>query len=135
MQELACRAVAREASEGWWSQAGSNRRPRECHSRALPSELWPHSRTRLPPWDAAEISAFFFFLDRLTDDVCNVGVAFFLFFDERGIVHALVAAHLDFFFFARRGRSVGRRRLLALLLGLGIFERNKFGVCGLRHDG
>ena len=37
----ACRAVAREASEGWWSQAGSNRRPRECHSRALPSELWP----------------------------------------------------------------------------------------------
>ena len=29
----------------WWSQAGcqagSNRRPRECHSRALPTELWP----------------------------------------------------------------------------------------------
>ena len=29
--------------KGWWSQAGSNRRPRECHSRALPTELWPRS--------------------------------------------------------------------------------------------
>jgi hypothetical protein len=28
-------------AERWWSQAGSNRRPRECHSRALPTELWP----------------------------------------------------------------------------------------------
>src|SRR5206468_9265005 len=37
----ACRAVAREASEGWWSQAGSNRRPRHCERRALPAELWP----------------------------------------------------------------------------------------------
>ena len=26
----------------WWSQAGSNRRPPECKSGALPSELWPH---------------------------------------------------------------------------------------------
>ena len=25
----------------WWSQAGSNRRPLECHSSALPTELWP----------------------------------------------------------------------------------------------
>src|SRR3954452_23321933 len=33
---------ARRTDEGWWSQAGSNRRPRECHSRALPTELWPH---------------------------------------------------------------------------------------------
>src|ERR1700726_975663 len=37
----ACRAVARVASEGWWSQAESNRRPLECHSSALPTELWP----------------------------------------------------------------------------------------------
>src|SRR5262245_10938137 len=37
----ACRAVAGEASEGWWSQAGSNRRPRHCERRALPAELWP----------------------------------------------------------------------------------------------
>src|SRR3984885_2098656 len=34
-------AEAREASEGWWSQAGSNRRPRHCERRALPAELWP----------------------------------------------------------------------------------------------
>src|SRR5262245_5615038 len=26
----------------WWSQGESNPRPRECHSRALPTELWPH---------------------------------------------------------------------------------------------
>src|SRR5262245_9680886 len=28
--------------EGWWSQAGSNRRPLACHASALPAELWPH---------------------------------------------------------------------------------------------
>src|ERR1700722_3856568 len=39
---VACRAEAGEASEGWWSQAGSNRRPRHCERRALPAELWPH---------------------------------------------------------------------------------------------
>src|SRR4051812_34976566 len=43
---VACRAVACEASEGWWSQAGSNRRPRHCERRALPAELWPR-RDRL----------------------------------------------------------------------------------------
>jgi hypothetical protein len=26
----------------WWSQSESNRRPLECHSSALPTELWPH---------------------------------------------------------------------------------------------
>ena len=26
----------------WWSQTGSNRRPPECKSGALPAELWPH---------------------------------------------------------------------------------------------
>ena len=35
--------VAREASVGWWSQAGSNRRPPACHAGALPAELWPQS--------------------------------------------------------------------------------------------
>tara|TARA_B100000519_G_scaffold87576_1_gene75958 strand:- start:170 stop:469 length:300 start_codon:yes stop_codon:yes gene_type:complete len=28
--------------EAWWSQTGSNRRPPECKSGALPTELWPH---------------------------------------------------------------------------------------------
>jgi hypothetical protein len=27
---------------GWWSQGESNPRPLECHSSALPTELWPH---------------------------------------------------------------------------------------------
>ena len=27
---------------GWWSQAGSNRRPPACKAGALPAELWPH---------------------------------------------------------------------------------------------
>ena len=29
--------------EGWWSQAGSNRRPLACHASALPAELWPRN--------------------------------------------------------------------------------------------
>src|SRR5262249_60598870 len=28
-------------SRGWWSQGESNPRPLECHSSALPTELWP----------------------------------------------------------------------------------------------
>src|SRR5262249_53663606 len=28
----------------WWSQVQSNPRPLECHSRALPAELWPRPR-------------------------------------------------------------------------------------------
>src|SRR6478752_7845335 len=78
-------------------------------------------------------SALFFFLDGLADDVGYVGVAFFLFLDEGRIVQALVA-NLDFFLFAGRGRLSGGR-LLALLFGLGVLERNEFGVGGLRHDG
>ena len=34
---------AREASVGWWSQTGSNRRPQACKASALPTELWPRS--------------------------------------------------------------------------------------------
>jgi hypothetical protein len=29
--------------ENWWSWPGLNRRPRECHSRALPTALQPHT--------------------------------------------------------------------------------------------
>src|SRR6516164_10276661 len=28
----------------WWSQGESNPRPLECHSSALPTELWPRPR-------------------------------------------------------------------------------------------
>ncbi len=31
----------------WWSQAGSNRRPRHCERRALPAELWPRPRSAI----------------------------------------------------------------------------------------
>src|SRR5437868_3872049 len=44
------RAVAGAASEGWWSQTGSNRRPHACKARALPAELWPRTRRRMPDW-------------------------------------------------------------------------------------
>ena len=30
-----------ENDHDWWSQTGSNRRPPECKSGALPTELWP----------------------------------------------------------------------------------------------
>src|SRR3981189_914453 len=48
-----CPAEAREASEGWWSQAGSNRRPLACHASALPAELWPLRLARAP-WATRE---------------------------------------------------------------------------------
>src|SRR4029078_5555272 len=41
-------AVAGIASEGRWSQTGSNRRPHACKARALPAELWPRTRRRMP---------------------------------------------------------------------------------------
>jgi hypothetical protein len=31
------------APSKWWSQTGSNRRPPECKSGALPAELWPRA--------------------------------------------------------------------------------------------
>jgi hypothetical protein len=48
----ACPAVAGAASEGWWSQTGSNRRPHACKARALPAELWPRTRRRMLCWHA-----------------------------------------------------------------------------------
>jgi hypothetical protein len=34
------------AATVWWSQTGSNRRPRACKARALPTELWPPFRRK-----------------------------------------------------------------------------------------
>ena len=39
---------SRFASEGWWSQTESNRRPPACKAGALPTELWPRATTGLP---------------------------------------------------------------------------------------
>src|SRR5690242_9068057 len=43
MHVLARRAVAREASEGWWAVKVSNLRPSACKADALPTELTAHS--------------------------------------------------------------------------------------------
>ena len=34
--------MAHNVIDFWWSRSGSNRRPLECHSSALPTELRPH---------------------------------------------------------------------------------------------
>ena len=43
--------------EAWWSQAGSNRRPRHCERRALPAELWPR-RGRLESQNGRQLAPF-----------------------------------------------------------------------------
>src|SRR6201996_7408020 len=95
----ACPAVAREASEGWWSQAGSNRRPLACHASALPAELWPLNRTArlgrragrtlITDQGRSQVSTLFVTTD-VADDVGHVLVAFFLVGDEGGIVVIIV---------------------------------------------
>src|SRR5664280_3354677 len=80
----------------------------------------------------AAASGLLFLLDGLADDVGHIGIAFFLFLDEGGIVEALV--DLDLFALGGRSRAFRRRRLLALLFGLGVFERDEFGIRGFGHD-
>src|SRR5258708_19833875 len=45
--DRACPAIAGVASEGWWSQTGSNRPPHASKARALPAELCPRTRRRM----------------------------------------------------------------------------------------
>src|SRR5215510_4643242 len=118
----------------WWSQGESNPRPRECHSRALPTELWPQFASSIAALGEQQLQlVFLFLLDAFADDVANVGVAFLFFLDEGGIVEALI--HLDFFFLTRC-RALGRSRLLlALLFSFRVIKRNKFGLGGFRDDG
>ena len=42
--DVSFRITACQRSE-WWSQTGSNRRPQACKASALPTELWPRSRS------------------------------------------------------------------------------------------
>src|SRR5688500_9815933 len=73
-------------------------------------------------------SGFFFLLHAVADDVGNIGAAgFLLLLDESGIFKPGVI----FLAISASDRSL----LAALLLRLGIFQRDKFGVGGLRHDG
>src|SRR5215475_4505576 len=106
LKRTAHRGVICESSEGWWSQGESNPRPRECHSRALPTELWPLSNTRVSGNSrvVSSISAsthvrgrglgFLLVLAAAADDVADVVVAFLGLLDEGGVIQALV--HLDF---------------------------------------
>ncbi len=41
--EPAASEAPSERRGNWWSQGESNPRPLECHSSALPTELWPHT--------------------------------------------------------------------------------------------
>jgi hypothetical protein len=43
------RRIERRGFSRWWSQGESNPRPLECHSSALPTELWPLKAARR--WD------------------------------------------------------------------------------------
>src|SRR5205814_7332267 len=55
-ENLAPKRIYRLESD-WWSQSGSNRRPLECHSSALPTELWPHFRQSPAPFPAKRSGA------------------------------------------------------------------------------
>src|SRR5437773_2354896 len=138
----ACRAVAGGASEGWWSQAGSNRRPLACHASALPAELWPRNTKPARLGDAQNIipehhssgpiSSLFVGPD-VADDVGDVLVAFFLVGDEGRIVVVIVfdsLVGLDVVFrFGNDGLD-----LAGILFGVGFLERHQFfGLCRLRH--
>src|SRR5665647_3143113 len=126
---VACRAVACEASEGWWSQAGSNRRPLACHASALPAELWPLNSSaclgrlagKNPEHSSGPISSLLVAAD-VADDVGDVLVAFFFVGDEGGIVIVVVfdgLVDLDVVFrFGNDGLD-----LAGILLGVGFLER------------
>src|SRR4051812_35768921 len=138
----ACLAEAGEASEGWWSQAGSNRRPLACHASALPAELWPLNSTmhlgrrtgRTLNHSSGPISSLFVAAD-VADDVGDVLVAFFLVGDEGRIIVVIVFDGLvDFdvvFRFGNHGLD-----LAGVLLGVRLFQRDQFlGLGGFRRIG
>src|SRR5712675_238550 len=139
--ERACRAEAGVACEGWWSQAGSNRRPLACHASALPAELWPLGLARAP-WatrgsqnpehSSGSISSLLVAAD-VADDVGHVLIALFLVGDKRGIVIVVAfdgLVDLDVVF---RLRNDGLD-LAGALLGVGFLERHQlFSLDRLRH--
>ena len=98
----------------WWSQAESNRRPLECHSSALPTELWPLREL-----------CFLFVFAAFADDVGDVVVALFLLFNEGGFLGLLdleIVVALDSFAF-----------LLAGGFGVGVLKRDELDVGRLRQ--
>src|ERR1700688_4713341 len=138
----ACRAEAGVASEGWWSQAGSNRRPLACHASALPAELWPlrpapralgdARGAQNPEHSSGPISSLLVAAD-VADDVGDVLVALFLIGDEGGIVIVIVfdgLVDLDVVF--RLGND--GLDLAGAFLGVGFLERHQlFSLNRLRR--
>src|SRR4051795_11003934 len=86
----------KEARSVWWSQAESNRRPLECHSSALPTELWPHAMPRRwdepqfnaarqrssLSWQAWAFSSLFVVVDAAVDQAGDIVLSLFLLFEE-----------------------------------------------------
>src|SRR5262249_19738790 len=135
----ACPAEAREASEGWWSQAGSNRRPLACHASALPAELWPLAESarlgrragRTLQHSLGFISSIFVVAD-VADDVGDVLVAFLFVGDEGRIIVVIAFDGLVDLDVVLGLRNDGLD-LSGVLLGIGLLERHHlFGLCGLR---
>src|SRR5262245_39805550 len=129
-------------SEGWWSQGESNPRPLECHSSALPTELWPR---QVPPirrgWEHRTatpkcvyrkhipqlVSSLLFVFDVSANDLGHIG---FLLLDKRvlgivldGFVRVSVLHCL---------RPLGSGRFLALGLCIRLFERDQLGLLHFR---
>src|SRR6476469_5937819 len=77
-------------------------------------------------------SGLVFFFDAVADDVGDVLVAFLFFFDEGGIVQALV--DLDILILGVDIGGGSSRLRAALLLGLGILERDQFRLRRLRRN-
>src|SRR6266571_6857884 len=132
----ACLAEAGAACEGWWSQAGSNRRPLACHASALPAELWPldseqralGDAPRNPEHSSGPISSLLVAAD-VANDIGDVLVAFFLVGDEGGIVIIIAfdgLVDLDVVF--RLGND--GLDLPGVLLGVGFLERHQFFSLG-----
>src|SRR6185312_4980237 len=132
--------------ERWWSQTESNRRPLECHSSALPTELWPHSlcshARAVGPSEARVFSSRAFpgtqgakwphrtlALVAAADVEIEVLVVFLVFLEENILV--VVTDILDFLDVL----DVGNIFLgfgLAVLFGIGILEGDDFRFFGGR---
>src|ERR1700738_3416859 len=137
--EGACLAEAGVACEGWWSQAGSNRRPLACHASALPAELWPlpgHAsqitRAANPEHSSGLISSLLV-AGNVADDIGHVLVTLFLVRDEGRIVIIVVFEGLVDLDVVFRLRNDGLD-LAGILLGIGLLQRHQFlGLGGLRR--
>src|SRR5437868_5892943 len=128
--ERACLAEAGAACEGWWSQAGSNRRPLACHASALPAELWPLKPAA--PWatraanpeHSSESSSSLLVAADIADNVGDVFIAFLFVRDKGGVVIVIVfdgLVDLDVVFrFRNDGFDLAR-----ILFGVGFLERHQ----------